>query len=130
MASLENVNYLVKKELKTSKSRQSSGNEGRQEYTAEGNARPHGRHAEKQKMKFDRALKNVSGYVQNITRELDFSVDEALNQYIVTVFDQKTGEIIRQIPAEDLMELANKLDEAQKKEPKGILRGLLFKTKV
>ena len=68
--------------------------------------------------------------MQNITRELNFSVDEELNRFIVTVLDQETGEIIRQIPSEDMLELARKLADAQENAPGGQVKGILFQGRV
>ena len=67
------------------------------------------------------ALKNVSGYVQNIARELRFTVDEELGTTVVTVVDEYTGEVIRQLPSEDLLELARSLADIKEKSFKGLL---------
>lgn len=75
---------------------------------------------------FEQALKSVSGYVQNISRELNFSVDEDLNRSIVTVLDEETGEIIRQIPSEEMLELARHISEAEESGDSKPSKGLLF----
>ncbi len=75
---------------------------------------------------FDQALKSVSGYVQNISRELNFSVDEELNRSVVTVLDEETGEIIRQISSDEMMELARHISEAQESGDKQASKGILF----
>lgn len=77
--------------------------------------------AENRKKELSNAVKNVSGYVQNITRELNFSVDESLGKTVVTVLDQTTGDIIRQIPSEDMLELAKNLAEIRERTAKGLL---------
>lgn len=77
--------------------------------------------AENRKKELNNAVKNVSGYVQNITRELNFSVDESLGKTVVTVIDETTGDIIRQIPSEDMLELAKNLAEIRERTAKGLL---------
>lgn len=73
------------------------------------------------KMELNNAVRNVAGYVQNITRELNFSVDEKLGKTVVTVVDHTTGEVIRQIPSEDMLKLSNNLAELRERSAKGLL---------
>jgi len=75
---------------------------------------------------FEQALKSVSGYVQNISRELNFSVDDEHNRSFVTVLDEVTGEVIRQIPSEEMMELARHISDAQESGDKQPSKGILF----
>ena len=44
---------------------------------------------------------------------LQFSVDDATGKTVVRITDAKTGEMIRQIPSEELLELARSLDKMQ-----------------
>ena len=44
---------------------------------------------------------------------LSFSVDDSTGKTIVKVSDAKTGEMIRQIPSEELLEIARSLDKLQ-----------------
>lgn len=73
------------------------------------------------KKELNNAVKTVAGYVQNITRELNFSVDEKLGKTVVTVIDQGTGDVIRQIPTEDMLELSRNLAEIRERSAKGLL---------
>lgn len=73
------------------------------------------------KKELSTAVKYVSGYVQNITRELNFSIDEELGKTVVTVVDQSTGAVIRQIPSEDMLELSRNLAEVRSRSAKGLL---------
>ena len=43
--------------------------------------------------------------------DLRFSVHKASGQIMVTVIDETTGEVIREIPSSELLNLAAKLDE-------------------
>ena len=51
-------------------------------------------------------------YVQNLQRTLQFSVDEESGQTVVRVVDSETKEVIRQIPAEELLRIAHRLQVA------------------
>ena len=79
------------------------------------------KHAEERRKELNNAVRNVSGYVQNITRELNFSVDEELGRTVVTVIDETSGDVIRQIPSEDMLELAKNLAEIKERTTKGLL---------
>jgi len=104
--------------------------QSRQEVAASGKAVPvvnrQSAAPETKKKQIEQAVKNVSNHVQNVTRELNFSVDEELGRFVVTVLDQESGEVIRQIPTEDMLELAKTLAEGQQDASKGILKGILF----
>lgn len=97
----------------------------RQDLAAAGNVLPaiqqSDKQAEERRKELANAIKNVSGYVQNITRELNFSVDEHLGRTVVTVIDENTGELIRQIPSEDMLNLAKTLNEIKERTTKGLL---------
>jgi flagellar protein FlaG len=79
------------------------------------------KYAEERRKELQSAVRNVSGYVQNITRELNFSVDEQLGRTVVRVIDENTGDIIRQIPSEDMLTLAKTLNEIKERSTKGLL---------
>lgn len=79
------------------------------------------RQAEERRKELQSAIRNVSGYVQNITRELNFSIDEELGRTIVQVIDENTGDVIRQIPSEDMLQLAKNLAEIKDRTTKGLL---------
>jgi flagellar protein FlaG len=97
----------------------------RQTLAASGKALPAVQQSDKQaeelRKELHNAILNVSGYVQNITRELNFSVDEELGRTIVTVIDEYTGDVIRQIPSEDMLELAKSLAEIKERTTRGLL---------
>ena len=50
-------------------------------------------------------------------RNLGFSVDHKINTFVVTVRDQNTGEVVRQIPNEVVVNFAHSLED---------MKGLLF----
>jgi len=61
--------------------------------------------------KLESAVASINDYVQSIQRDLQFSVDEDLNETVIKVVDRDSGELIRQIPEEVFLELARKLKE-------------------
>lgn len=48
-----------------------------------------------------------------VSNSLDFSVDDSTGKAIVRITDRETGELIRQIPSEEMMEIARSLDKMQ-----------------
>lgn len=74
----------------------------------------------------DQAIENVAGYVQNIARDISFSVDAKTSKTIVRVTDQDSGELIRQIPNEEMLEISRSLEEAQQRNSENVHKGLLF----
>lgn len=77
--------------------------------------------SEDQKREISKAAKDVSGYIQNITRELNFSIDEDLERTVITVIDEQTGDVIRQIPTEEILVMAKSLAQVKDKPSKGLL---------
>lgn len=59
----------------------------------------------------DAAVSQLNEFVQNVQRDLQFEVDNDLGQTIVRVVDQSTQEVIRQIPDEVAVRLAEKLQQ-------------------
>ncbi|MCC7122695.1 MAG: flagellar protein FlaG [Gammaproteobacteria bacterium] len=55
------------------------------------------------------ALDKMTAHVQNLQRALQFSVDEESGETVVKVVDTETKEVIRQIPSEELLAIANRL---------------------
>lgn len=64
------------------------------------------------------AAEAFKSFVQDIQRNLDFSVDDSTGQVVVKVIDGDSGKLIRQIPSEELLRLSERLDD---------MRSLLFK---
>ena len=58
------------------------------------------------------AVSQISEFVQNIQRDLQFSVDEDSGRIVIKVIDSETNEVIRQIPPEDALRLARDLGSA------------------
>ena len=59
------------------------------------------------------------------TKQFEFNIHEESKKSFVVVTDSETNEIIRQIPSEEVLELASKIDKLQE-EIFGTSLGLLF----
>jgi flagellar protein FlaG len=57
-----------------------------------------------------RTVTQLQDHVQAVHRELRFRVDEATGQTVVRVVDADTGRLIRQIPDQNVLDLAAFLD--------------------
>ena len=68
---------------------------------------------EQQKPAIEQAVTEINEYVQSVQRDLHFSVDEESGLTIVRVKDKETGELIRQIPEDIFLSLAQNLKENQ-----------------
>ena len=54
----------------------------------------------------ERAVKQINTYLTDSHRALNFQVHEASGRTIVRVVNPETGEVIRQIPSEEVLNLA------------------------
>lgn len=54
------------------------------------------------------AAKQIDSYLKSVGRELEFRVDEDTGMTVVTVRETATGDVIRQIPNAEVLELARR----------------------
>ena len=131
MTTLGKIDPVAITTLRNDRMKATAATQSRQEIAASGKSVPVTNSAavnsQERKKEIDRAVKNVSGYVQNVTRELNFTIDEELDKFIVTVLDQDTGEIIRQIPTEEMLELARTFADVQDNASRDGYKGILFR---
>lgn len=66
---------------------------------------------ETQREELDDAVSQLNDYVQNVQRDLQFEVDNESGQTVVRVVDQQTQEVVRQMPDEVALRLAEKLQQ-------------------
>ena len=67
--------------------------------------------SDEQREDLGEAVTQLNSFVQNVQRDLQFEVDNEAGQTIVKVVDQQTKEVIRQIPDEVAMRLAENLQQ-------------------
>lgn len=53
--------------------------------------------------------KQIESYLRSVGRQLEFRVDDATGDTVITVRDAQTGEVVRQIPGDETLRLARAL---------------------
>ena len=91
-----------------------SGEVQRPEAVAGGQDLPPGKAEEaNDAAKVESAVSQISDFVQNFQRDLQFSVDKESGRTVIKVLDSKTEEVIRQIPSEETLRMAQHLDSPE-----------------
>lgn len=72
---------------------------------------------EAERQPLEQAMSDIEGFVQNIRRDLDFALDDSSGRMVVKVTDRASGNVVRQIPSEEALRLAENLEQ---------MRSLLF----
>lgn len=62
------------------------------------------------------AAQKVRDFLQIARRDLEFSVDKESGRTIIRVLDAATGELVREIPPDEVLAIARRLDQ-----PEGVL---------
>lgn len=70
------------------------------------------------------AVSEISDFLQTTNRQLSFSIDEKSERQVVKVTDSESGEVIRQIPSEEVLALSERIKELQ--SDVGSVVGVLF----
>ena len=58
-----------------------------------------------------KAANDLNEFARQIQTKLKFSVDETSGRLVITVTDSETGDLIRQIPAKEVLAVANLIRE-------------------
>lgn len=64
------------------------------------------------------AITTIQDFVQSVQRSINFALDDSSGRVVVKVTDADSGDVIRQIPSEEALQMAENLSE---------VRSLLFK---
>lgn len=83
-------------------------------------AKSRAQQAEAQQAELQVALERLNQHMRANARAIEFSVDNVTDRTIITVRQRDTGEVIRQIPSDGLIEFAHQIEE-QLDDPKGLL---------
>lgn len=59
------------------------------------------------------AVEHINKFVQTMSSDLKFTVDEETGIQVVKVVDTKTKDVIRQMPSEEILAIAQVLDKLQ-----------------
>lgn len=74
--------------------------------------------------KIEQTVAEIQEHLANTDIKLSFSIDKATERQVVTVKDQVSGDVIRQIPSEELLNIAAQLKEINADNGKSV--GLLI----
>ena len=58
----------------------------------------------------EQSAKQIQEFVQSMGRNLNFSIDQTTGYHVVRVVNPDTNEIIRQLPSEELLRIAQSMD--------------------
>jgi flagellar protein FlaG len=93
---------------------QSEGLERNESAAGDGQGVPLSRAADvEQVQKLESAISQISDFVQNFQRDLQFSIDKESERLVVKVVDSETQEVIRQIPSEETLRIIEHLDSPE-----------------
>lgn len=59
----------------------------------------------------DQAVSDLSDFARQSNLKLAFSIDEQTEKSVVTVKDQESGDVIRQIPSQELLDIAAQMKQ-------------------
>lgn len=68
---------------------------------------------EKGREQIEDAVASIQEFVQSVRRSINFSVEEGAGRVVVKVTDADSGDVIRQIPSEEALRLAENLSEVR-----------------
>jgi flagellar protein FlaG len=60
--------------------------------------------------KIESVTRQIDSFLRSINRSLDFRLDDATGRMVVTLRDATTGEVIRQIPGEEALRIAQRIE--------------------
>ena len=60
-----------------------------------------------------KAAEQIQDFVKSMGRDLNFSVDQTTGYHVVRVVDPSTGEVVRQLPSKELLEIARSMANLQ-----------------
>ncbi len=68
---------------------------------------------EPERKQVDRVVESLNELANSLQRRIEFSIDDNTGRTVITIVDQESDRVIRQIPPEELMRLAAHLQETQ-----------------
>ena len=73
---------------------------------AQASARPKQPPVEVKPVDIEKIAQQLQSFLKRVSRELEFHVDDASGRMVCSVRDAETGDLIRQIPNEEVLRLA------------------------
>ncbi|RTZ15431.1 flagellar protein FlaG [Vibrio aquaticus] len=68
----------------------------------------------------ERIVEEMNSFISSINKGLSFRVDEESGRDVVTIYEADTGDIIRQIPDEEMLEILRRLREQTARYSSGL----------
>jgi flagellar protein FlaG len=104
--------------------------------TASDSTQPSGSTTDIPKQAVETAVEQMKDFAQVMSRQLQFDVDEDSGRTVVRVLDKDSGQVIRQIPSDEVLALARHMRELMEEDTANIAGkgmkdqpvGLLVKT--
>jgi flagellar protein FlaG len=62
--------------------------------------------------KIESVTKQIDSFLRSIGRSINFRVDPGSGEMVVSVIDANTGEVIRQVPGEEALRLAQRIEDS------------------
>ncbi len=59
------------------------------------------------------AVEQTQKFVSTANKDIQFKVDDRFDRMIVKVVDRETGEVVREIPSEEMLKMAQALEKLQ-----------------
>ena len=76
---------------------------------------------QEQQRKLQQAVAELNRQMEHTGVSLGFSVDESIGRTVVTVVNKDSGELVRQIPSEDVVRVAHSIES---------LKGILYNKRI
>jgi flagellar protein FlaG len=70
-----------------------------------------GQSQEQKEKQLEGAVTKLNDYIQNVQRDLEFQTDDSSGKTVITVVDRQTSEVVRQIPDDVALRLAQDLQQ-------------------
>ena len=67
--------------------------------------------AEIERGKLETAVSDIQDFVQTVRRDINFALDDDSGRMVINVTEASSGDVIRQIPSEEALRLAENLTE-------------------
>jgi len=58
-----------------------------------------------------KAVEQIQSYLRESGRDLSLSFDDSVDRYVARVVDSSSGEVVRTIPAEEVLDVARMIEE-------------------
>lgn len=69
-----------------------------------------------------KAVDEGNSFLQIVKRNLQFQIDDTTNEVVVKVIDSESGELVRQIPSEEVLALIQRMKEQEdQQESQGLM---------